>query len=188
MKIGKKVLCWLLLSVFIGSMCACSDIGEENSDQNQTGMETQIAENGRENDPANTPEEEQPDNGAEVEDESAEGSEANTAAAQSYDKEELKRRAELFAEVYFSRKVDNIPAFLADHFVGDHKAVYPFDGTVTEYTIKGLDHVEDVEIGTVQTISIEFKDSEEDDSYLYLTIEFIKQEDGWKIQFYGLEK
>ena len=48
--------------------------------------------------------------------------------------------------------------------------------------------MEKAEIGSIQTASVEFKNTEQDDSYLYLTIEFIKQEDGWKIQFYGLEK
>ena len=177
----------MLLFVFIGSMCACSDNGQENSDREPAGMEDEIGENGRESDPANTPEE-QPDDGAGTEDESAEGGEANAPAARSDDSEALRSRAEQFAEVYFGRKVDNIPVFLADHFVGDHKAVYPFDGTVTEYTIKGLDTALEAGVGTTKTVSVEFKDSEQDDSYLYLTIEFIKQEDGWKVQFYGLEK
>jgi|GEM_PF-7044231 len=187
MKIRKRMLCWLLLLVFIGSMCACSDNGQENSGRDPAGMEEQIGENSGENDLANTPEE-QPDDGAGTEDESVEGGEANASEAQSNESEALRSRAEQFAKVYFSRNVDSIPAFLADNFTGEFKAVYPFDGTVTEYTIKGLDTALEADVGTTKTVSVEFKDSEQDDSYLYLTIEFIKQEDGWKVQFYGLEK
>ena len=42
------------------------------------------------------------------------------------------------------------------------------------------------ETGSIQVLSLEFKDSNYD-MYIYLTMEFVKQEDGWKIQFYGLE-
>ena len=41
--------------------------------------------------------------------------------------------------------------------------------------------------GSTQVISLEFRDSNYEDMFLYLTIELIKQEDGWNIQFYGLE-
>jgi len=159
MKKGKSALCWLLAAVLVVCLCACADEEGDHPDRDQPGTET-VTENGQ----------------------------ANPATEPSYDSEELKERAEQFAEAYFRRDADTIPAFLADSFDGEFRAVYPLDGTVTDFTVKGLDGMEDVSIGDVRTASVEFKDSEQDDSYLYLTIEFIKQEDGWKVQFYGLEK
>lgn len=186
MKIGKRVLCWLLLSVFIGSMCACSNVGEDNSDRDQMGMEEEIEENDRGSDPANTPEEHS-DDSAGMEDESAESSEANMAEEPSDDREELKRLSKEFAEIYFNRDVDKIPGYLTVPYEWDHKEVYPHDGAAPDYTIKGLDTVEETDIGSVKTVWAEFKSSEQDDYFQYLRMEFIKQEDGWKIKFYGLE-
>lgn len=36
-------------------------------------------------------------------------------------------------------------------------------------------------------VSIEFSDSNYEDMFLYLTLLLIKEEDDWKIQFYGVE-
>ena len=38
-----------------------------------------------------------------------------------------------------------------------------------------------------RSVSVEFLDSTED-SYTYLSMRVVKQEDGWKVQSYGLEK
>lgn len=41
--------------------------------------------------------------------------------------------------------------------------------------------------GDVCVISVEYQESEITDAYRYLTIEFVKEDAGWKIRFYGIE-
>lgn len=65
--------------------------------------------------------------------------------------------------------------------------VYTGTGVISEVNIKGLTDIEEEEIGSIRIISLEYRNSSIEDVLLYLTLEFIKQEDGWKIQFYGME-
>lgn len=42
-------------------------------------------------------------------------------------------------------------------------------------------------VGDECVASLEFRDPGEN-SYTYLTVEFVKEESGWKIRYYGVEK
>lgn len=55
-------------------------------------------------------------------------------------------------------------------------------------TIKGVsdDNEKKLENGECN-VSIEFRDSNYEDMFLYLTFALIKEQGEWKIQFYGLE-
>lgn len=36
-------------------------------------------------------------------------------------------------------------------------------------------------------VSVQFRDSDYEDMFLYLTLIFVKEQGEWKIQFYGME-
>ena len=74
-----------------------------------------------------------------MEEVSAENNEMDLEKERSNDSKELQTLTEEFAKVYFGRDAEKIPGFLTVPYEWDHKAVYPFDGTVTDFTIKGLD-------------------------------------------------
>lgn len=101
------------------------------------------------------------------------------------DAQEIKSIAENFVAAYFSGDTDAVQSCLTTSYEWDIE-VYKA-GTVSELTLKGLADIGVEEVGSTQVISLEFRDCNLEDMFLYLTIEFIKQEDGWKIQFYGLE-
>lgn len=105
--------------------------------------------------------------------------------------QEIKTIAEGFAEAYFSGNTDIIQSYLVDPYEWDIEVYEGLDatgaGTISELTWKGLTDEGKEENGSTEVISLEFRDSNYEDMFLYLTIELIRQEDGWKIQFYGLE-
>ena len=101
------------------------------------------------------------------------------------DAQEIKSIAENFVAAYFSGDTDAVQSCLTNPYEWDIE-VYKA-GTVSELTLKGLADIGVEKVGSTQVISLEFRDCNLEDMFLYLTIEFIKQEDGWKIQFYGLE-
>lgn len=101
------------------------------------------------------------------------------------DAQEIKSIAENFVAAYFSGDTDAVQSCLTNPYEWDIE-VYKA-GTVSELTLKGLADIGVEEVGSTQVISLEFRDCNLEDMFLYLIIEFIKQEDGWKIQFYGLE-
>lgn len=104
----------------------------------------------------------------------------------SYDEQEIKRVAEEFLTAYFNKDTDKIQNFLSDPFEWDIE-VYSGTGTISNISLKGLSDLGGKENGSVQVISVEYMDSNIGDSYRYLTLEFIKQDNEWKIQFYGIE-
>lgn len=53
--------------------------------------------------------------------------------------------------------------------------------------IKGLDNVDAEGSADNYTLSLEFRNPDED-SFTYLTAEFVKENGEWKISSYGLEK
>lgn len=65
--------------------------------------------------------------------------------------------------------------------------VYMGTETISNQTLKGLTDIGENEIGSIKVISLEYRNNEQD-TFQYLTLEFVKQKDGWKIQFYGIEK
>ena len=54
-------------------------------------------------------------------------------------------------------------------------------------TIKGYAENEELLDGNEKSVSVEFKEGSED-SFTYLTLSLIRQEDEWKVKSYGLEK
>ena len=59
-------------------------------------------------------------------------------------------------------------------------------------TIISQDRVESVETlsneETSQMVRVTFLETELDDSYTYLMLELVKEEDNWRISSYGLDK
>ena len=109
----------------------------------------------------------------------------------SEDAQEIKSIAENFVAAYFGGNTDAVQRYLSSPYEWDIEVYKGLDatgaGTISGLTLKGLADTGIKEIGSTHVISFEFRDSNHEDMFLYLTIEFIKQEDGWKIQFYGLE-
>lgn len=101
--------------------------------------------------------------------------------------EEITKIVNEFAEAYFSGDARSIRKFLADSYEGDME-VYLGDGRITDILIKGLPGRGGQDIdGKTCEVSLEYRDSELENTFRYLTISFIRQKDSWKIQFYGLE-
>lgn len=101
--------------------------------------------------------------------------------------EEITKIVNEFAEAYFSGDARSIRKFLADSYEGDME-VYQGDGRITDLLIKGLPGRGGQDIdGKTCEVSLEYRDSELENAFRYLTISFIRQKDSWKIQFYGLE-
>lgn len=60
-------------------------------------------------------------------------------------------------------------------------------GKVSDIEIKAISGVEDTEVGAVCEVSVEFRESTQPDRLQYLTIEVVRQADGWKVSSFGLE-
>ena len=52
-------------------------------------------------------------------------------------------------------------------------------------SLKGLEDTGEQENESVQIVFVEYMDSSIGDSYRYLTLKFVRQENEWKVQFYG---
>lgn len=97
-----------------------------------------------------------------------------------------------FSAVLFLQDNKNIPdtlfcKILASTYDGQID-IYESTGIISDLTVKGLSDTDEkkIENGTC-TVSIEFRDSNYEDMYLYLTFILVKEQDDWKIQFYGIE-
>lgn len=101
-----------------------------------------------------------------------------------FDSESLRKIVVDFYEGYFGGDIDSIKPYLAEPFDWDIE-VHPTDN-VEISAIKGLENAEGKDIGETCEVSVEFRESGAD-NYFYLTIEFIRTEQGWKIYFYGIE-
>lgn len=94
-------------------------------------------------------------------------------------------------KAYFQDDQETIKKYLAEDYM-ENLYTYldsgiPYEAeAVTIYGIKGLSGVGD-EIGESYTVQVEFLPAE-DDSMFYLFMDFVKQECGWRISGYGLEK
>ena len=104
------------------------------------------------------------------------------------DRLEIEAITNKFADAYFSGDTYTIGTYLVSPYQHNSHDVFSEGGEVSsEKTIKGLEAVGDEQVGTRKTVWVEFKTSKYPDMYIYLRIDFIKQEDGWKVDFYGLE-
>ena len=108
----------------------------------------------------------------------------------SQDWEEVHALANLFAAAYFDGSETILRSFLAESFQGSPEVFADAfgDAVPNVISIKGLEGIGDLEVGSHCYPSIEFFSGMEGDSYSYLSMTCIKEERGWKVQSYGLEK
>ncbi|MCH5255267.1 MAG: hypothetical protein J1F41_10115 [Lachnospiraceae bacterium] len=107
----------------------------------------------------------------------------------SADSLEIKSIMNTFAAAYFEGDTDTIQQYLVDAYEWDVD-VYDAPDSADEVQINALKGIADDLAGNVGdecVASLEFLNPGED-SYTYLTVEFVKEESGWKIRYYGLEK
>lgn len=121
----------------------------------------------------------------------AETTAAKTTAGEtlSQDEQDIQNITQRFVDAYFSGDENNVQNFLSDTYT-DAIAVYEGDlGTIKDIAIKGISEIHQKSSGDTCQVSVQYKgDFETDgDTFRYLTINFVSQEDGWKIDFYGVE-
>lgn len=103
------------------------------------------------------------------------------------DCQKIRTVLDAFAEAYFDGNVDAIQKFLASTYEGEID-IYEDTGVISDLTVKGLSDADEKKIENGKcNVSMEFRDSNYEDMFLYLTFIFVKEEDDWKIQFYGVE-
>ena len=113
--------------------------------------------------------------------------EANESVSE--DSLEIKSIMSIFTTAYFEGDTDTIQRYLVDAYEWDMD-VYSDSDHADEVQINELKGIADDLAGNVGdecVASLEFRNPGED-SYTYLTVEFVKEESGWKIRFYGVEK
>lgn len=105
----------------------------------------------------------------------------------SEDCQKIRTVLETFAESYFDGDVDAVQKYLASTYEGK-AAVYEGTGAISDLTVKGLPDTDEKKIKNGEcSVSIEFRDSDYEDMFLYLTVILVKEQGEWKIQFYGIE-
>lgn len=105
------------------------------------------------------------------------------------DRDAVKALTDSFSEAYFAGDVQAARSCLTEDYAQDIELYGGTPETVDIIQIKGLDRVESgAAIGSAYEIWVEFWSGTEDDSLTYLTLGFLKTENGWKIEWYGLEK
>lgn len=103
------------------------------------------------------------------------------------DCQKIRTVLEAFAESYFNGDVDAIQKFLASTYE-ETVDIYEGTGTISDLTVKGLSDTDEKKIENGEcNVSIEFRDSNYEDMFLYLTLILVKEQGEWKIQFYGVE-
>ena len=103
------------------------------------------------------------------------------------DCQKIRTVLEEFAELYFDGDVNAIQKFLASTYEGKVD-IYEGTGRISDLTVKGLSDTDEKKIENGKcNVSIEFRDSNYEDMFLYLTFILVKEQGEWKIQFYGME-
>lgn len=110
----------------------------------------------------------------------------NSEQTLSTDGQEIKSIVEKFVTAYFNGDIDTIQNYLTIPYEWDID-VYTGTGVISEVNLKGLTNIGEEEIGNIKVVSLEYRDSIIEETLSYLTLELIKREEGWKIQFYGIE-
>lgn len=90
-----------------------------------------------------------------------------------------------FASYYFENNKAMMKTYLAEGYTGSVEGYFGKGTPSIQSPLKGIP--EPMALGESCTVSLELLDPAEE-SYFYLTLELVKQKDGWKIRFYGLEK
>lgn len=176
---GVILLCSaIVLTLSLGTLVGCSII--EPLSQEPSGNDKKTSEQLTENiSPTVSVEEEKS-----TDNQTQDSSENNEVL--STDGQEIKEIVEAFSKAYFSGDTNGIKNYLTDPYEWD---IEVFNGTteVTDIFVKGVDTIQEKNIGDICVVSLEYKTNTQDDTFQYLTIELIKQSDGWNIQFYGTE-
>ncbi|RKI90165.1 hypothetical protein D7V94_14985 [Parablautia intestinalis] len=103
------------------------------------------------------------------------------------DSQKIRATLDAFAAAYFDGNADTIQKFLSNTYQGEID-IYEGTGVISDLTFKGLSDADGGKIEDGKCIvSLEFRDSNYEGMFLYLTFILVKEEDDWKIQFYGLE-
>lgn len=93
-----------------------------------------------------------------------------------------------FSRAYFDGDQEELGKYLADSYDGDIEIYPDAEPEVAGMTaVKGLEDIGESRIGDTQVISVVCDRASAGEGFLYLTLEMVKQEDGWKVYFYGLE-
>lgn len=126
---------------------------------------------------------------AETENTSVESIDKSVPQALSEDAEQLQEIAKLFADAYFSGDTETIKKYLTTPYEWDIEVYSNSENTpdVSTLTINGLSGIDNKNVEDVCVLSLQYKSPVADDMLEHLTLEFVKQSDGWKIQFYGIE-
>ncbi len=103
----------------------------------------------------------------------------------SKDAQNIKKMLTGFISAYFGGSADRIQPYLADTYAEDVKTFEGAKDQVTVVAIKGLQQTGKKKAGDTCEVSVEYQEG--GGSYQYLTVTVVKQADGWKVAFYGVE-
>lgn len=93
-----------------------------------------------------------------------------------------------FSRAFFDGDQEELGKFLADTYDGDVEIYPDAEPKVVGMTaVRGLEDIGESQIGDTQVVSVACDRADTGEGLLYLTLEMIKQENGWKVSFYGLE-
>lgn len=169
-----------------------NETGQKDSDQNASGQkETGANESGQNGSGENDAEQKEPgQNEIEKSGSNQKETEQNVTDADTNavlgeeDVTKIKETVNEFTSAYFSGDTDTIRKFLTDSCGME---VYEGTGSISGIKIKGIDENGPRDYGSGEYgVSVEFSDSRYADMLQYLEILLIKQDDSWKIYFYGL--
>lgn len=109
------------------------------------------------------------------------------------DNQQIAEAAQAFATAYFGGDREAIKSYLAQSYDGDYDVYTDYaenvGTTISDMSLKGLPEPRQWQLwDKIGSVSLEYRNSREPDSYEYLSMYFIKEETGWKIYFYGIEK
>ena len=105
------------------------------------------------------------------------------------DAQELGNIMTLFYTAYFDKDIETMRQKMAQSFGGKIWFSDEIDSLeeVEVFGIKGLDSSMQADVGDECELSLEFCLPNED-SLTYLTVGFVKEDTGWKVGYYGMEK
>lgn len=102
---------------------------------------------------------------------------------------EIKDTVDAFAEAYFAGEKEEMGKYLADSYSGDIDIYSDADTKLVEIMeLKGMEDIADAQTGDTHIVSLECNMAGTGEGLWYLTLEVVKQEEGWKILSYGMEK
>lgn len=172
-------VCVVSLMLALGTLVGCSIAEPDSSNSLSTTNETGPKETGNDSPsiPSETSTTENPES------DRVENKEETLSA----DAQEIKGIVETFAAAFFRGDKEDIQDHLTIPFEWDVDVYEGAADTVCDTSIKGLTAIDKNDIGDTCVVSLEYKESAQSDTFQYLTIILIKQSDGWKIKFYGIE-